>query len=103
LLSLRISLRIAQELSKTHDLIRVEPAVLERWLERARIDEHPIDRIPPNPGHGIMVALPPRLRNATDRRQPPRRPRLARRQRLLAAVLNETETLELFATQDGKD
>ena len=80
LLSLRFSLRIAQELSKTHDLIRVEPAALERWLEHARIDEHPIDRSPPNPGHGIMVTLPPRLRNATDRRQPPRRPRPARQQ-----------------------
>lgn len=50
MLSLRFSLRIAQELSKTHDLIRVEPAALERWLEHARIDEHHIDHIPPNPG-----------------------------------------------------
>ena len=101
-LSLGFSLRIAQELAKAHDLIRVEPAAVKRWLEHARIDEHPIDHIPPSSGHSIMASLPAgckmplidgnhraarALRDGSD---------------FFAAVLDENETLELLRRSMGK-
>ena len=58
LLWLRFNIRIAEELSRGHDVKRVESAVLERWLQHARIDVAHIDHIPSNSGPGIMVTLP---------------------------------------------
>ena len=95
-LSLGFSLRIAQELAKEHDFIRVEPADLNRWIKHARVDEHHIAHNPPNSGHSIMVTLPAgcgmplidsnhcaarALRDGSD---------------FFAAVLDENATLELL-------
>jgi len=59
LLSRRFSIRIARELSSGHDLIRIEPVALIRWLEHARIVDGHVDHVPADFAHGIMVTLPP--------------------------------------------
>jgi hypothetical protein len=58
LLWLRFNIRIAEELSRGRNVERVESALLERWLQHARIDVAHIDHIPSNSGAGIMVTLP---------------------------------------------
>jgi len=58
ILSLRFSIRVARELSSGHDLLRVEPIVLAKWLEHVRLLDSHINHIPLNSGHGVMVTLP---------------------------------------------
>ena len=58
LLSLHLSISIAERMSRSHDLIRVEPSTLREWLRYVRIDQRHIDHIPPDKQHGIMVTLP---------------------------------------------
>jgi hypothetical protein len=101
ILALRFSIRIALELSRRHDLIRVEPIDLARWLEHARILDSHVDHVPLNSGHGIMVTLPAGcgmpLIDGNHRAT-----RALREQRpFFAAVLNQTETLELLRRSLG--
>jgi hypothetical protein len=56
--SLRFRIRIARELSRGHDLIRVEPRSIKLWLRTAYVDQKHVDHIPANAGPGIMVTLP---------------------------------------------
>jgi len=58
ILALRFSVRIARELSRGHDLIRVEPLVLAKWLKHARVLDSHVDHVSLDSGHGIMVTLP---------------------------------------------
>ena len=46
ILALRFSIRVARELSSGHDLLRVEPSVLAKWLEHVRLLESHIDHVP---------------------------------------------------------
>jgi hypothetical protein len=102
ILSLRFSIRFAQEMTRRNDLIRVEPHVLQQWLVHARIDESHLAHIPCIVGHGIMVTLPAgcgmplidgnhraarSLRQGTD---------------FFAAVLDESETLTLLRKSMGR-
>ena len=59
ILSLRFNIAVARRLSAKHDLIRVEPLALARWLQHARILESHLRHLPTNAGHGIIVTLPP--------------------------------------------
>jgi hypothetical protein len=101
ILALRFSVRIARELSRGHDLIRLEPFVLAKWLKHARVLDSHVDHVPLNSGHGIMVTLPARcgmpLIDGNHRAA-----RALREQRpFFAAVLDETETLELLRRSIG--
>jgi hypothetical protein len=103
ILALRFSIRIALELSSRLDLIRVEPIDLARWLEHARILDSHVDHVPLNSGHGIMVTLPAGcgmpLIDGNHRAT-----RASREQRpFFAAVLNQTETLELLRRSIGAE
>jgi hypothetical protein len=53
ILSLRFNVTLAKELFARHDLTRVEPSALSRWLEHARILESHVWHLPVNAGHGI--------------------------------------------------
>jgi hypothetical protein len=77
LLALRFNIRIACELSRGHDLIRVEPIDLAKWLEHARILDSHVDHVPLNSGHGIMVTLPAGCWHAAHRWQSSCHARLA--------------------------
>jgi hypothetical protein len=101
LLWLRFDIQVALELSRGHDLHRVEPEVLKRWLENTKIHHAHVDHVPPNAGPGIMVTFPAgcgmpiidgnhraarALRDGTD---------------FLVTVLNEEETLALLCRSMG--
>jgi hypothetical protein len=101
ILALRFSVRIARELASKHDLIRVEPIVLVRWLEHVRILDGHVDHVPANSGHGIMVTLPAGggmpLIDGNHRAA-----RALREQRpFFAALLNQAETFELLRRSMG--
>ena len=102
LLSLRFSIRIAEVMSRSHDLIRVEPAGLREWLRHVRIDPRHLDHIPPDLQHGIMITLP----NGLGMPLIDGNHRAARALRdgtyFFAAVLNEKETLRLLRLTSGR-
>ena len=96
ILSLRFNIAVARRLSAKHDLIRVEPLALARWLQHARILESHLWHLPTNAGHGIIVTLPAGCgKPVIDGNH-----RAARALRLgepfFAAELSESETLELL-------
>jgi hypothetical protein len=96
ILSLRFNVSLAKKLSVSHDLTRVEPSALSRWLEHVRILESHVWHLPANAGHGIMVTLPAGCgMPLIDGNH-----RAARALRLgedfFAAVLSEDETHELL-------
>lgn len=96
ILSLRFNIAVARRLSAKHDLIRVEPLALARWLQHARILESHLRHLPTNAGHGIIVTLPAGCgKPVIDGNH-----RAARALRLgepfFAAELSESETLELL-------
>ena len=99
--SLRFSIRIARELSSGHDLLRVEPPALARWLEHVRLLDSHIDHIPLNSGHGIMVTLPAGcglpLIDGNHRAARALREQLP----FFTVVLDETETLRLLRRSMG--
>lgn len=101
LLSLRFNIRIARELSQGHDLFRVAPADLIRWLEDVRINSIHLDHIPLNSGPGIMVTLPHNLgMPLIDGNH-----RAARSLRdgsvFIVRILTEDETLQLLCRSMG--
>ncbi len=102
LLSLQFSIPLAEAMSRSHDLIRVEPSALREWLRFVRIDEKHIDHIPPHLQHGILVTLP----NGLGRPLIDGNHRAARTLRdgthFFAAVLNERETLRLLRLTMGR-
>ena len=96
ILSLRFNVSVARRLSAKHDLTRIEPSALARWLEHAQILESHVWHLPANAGHGIMITLPSgcgmplidgnhRATRALREGNP-----------FFAAILNEAETLELL-------
>jgi hypothetical protein len=96
ILSLRFHIGIARKLAVKHDLIRVKPLALARWIEHARILESHIWHLPANAGHGIMVTLPAGCgKPLIDGNH-----RAARALQLgepfFAAELSESETLDLL-------
>jgi hypothetical protein len=101
ILALRFSVRIARELPSKHDLIRIEPIVLVRWLEHAGILDSHVDHVPANSGHGIIVTLPAGCGTPLiDGNH--RAARALREQRpFFAALLNQAETLELLRRSMG--
>ena len=102
LLSLQFSIPLAAMLSRSHDLIRVEPSALREWLRHVKIDEQHIDHIPPDIQHGIMVTLP----NGLGMPLIDGNHRAARALRdgthFFAAVLNEKETRRLLRLTLGR-
>jgi hypothetical protein len=98
---LRFDVRIARELSRGHDLVRVETAALARWLEHARIDPAHVDHIPADTGPGIMVTLP----NGCGMPLIDGNHRAARSVRdgsiFVVTVLNEEETFMLLCRSMG--
>jgi hypothetical protein len=101
LLWLRFNVRIALELSRDHDLMRVDRADLERWLQDVHIDVAHIDHIPLNAGPGIMATLP----NGCGMPLIDGNHRAARALRdgspFLVTVLSETKTFELLCRSMG--
>lgn len=101
LLSLRFNIRLARELTRGHDLLRVEPADLERWLERARIDPAHVDHVPPNSGPGIMVTLPSGCGMPLIDGNHRAARALRHRSEFVVTVLNEEETFALLCRSMG--
>ncbi len=102
LLSLQFSVSVAEVMSRSDDLIRVEPNALREWLRHVNIDERHIDHIPPHLQNGIMVTLPSGLgMPLIDGNH-----RAARALRdgteFFAAVLNEKETRKLLRLTMGR-
>jgi hypothetical protein len=96
ILALRFHIGVARKLAAKHDLIRVKPLALARWLEHARILESHIWHLPTNAGHGLMVTLPAGCgKPLIDGNH-----RAARALRLgepfFVAELSESETLDLL-------
>ena len=96
ILSLRFNIGVARKLAARHDLTRVAPLAMARWLEHARILESHVWHLPSNAGHGIMVTLPAGCgKPLIDGNH-----RAVRALRLgepfFAKVLNESETLHLL-------
>lgn len=58
ILSLRFSIRVAKEMARRLEPVRIEPDALQRWLSNVRIDEHHVGHVPAGTGHGVMVTLP---------------------------------------------
>lgn len=96
ILSLRFNVTLAKRVSARHDLIRVEPSALSRWLEHARILESHVWHLPASAGHGIMVALPAScgMPLIDGNHRATRALRLG--EDFFAAVLSEDETHELL-------
>jgi hypothetical protein len=96
ILSLRFNVSLARNLSAKHDLTRIEPSALARWLEHARILESHVWHLPANAGHGIMVTLPAGcgMPLIDGNHRATRALRLG--EPFVAAVLSEDETLELL-------
>ena len=96
ILSLRFDVRLARKLSERHDLTRIEPLALARWIEHARILESHVWHLPANAGHGIMVTLPAGcgMPLIDGNHRATRALRLG--EPFFAAVLREGETLELL-------
>jgi hypothetical protein len=96
ILSLRFNVTLAKKLSAKHDVTRIEPLALARWLQYARILEDHVGHLPANAGHGIMVTLPAGcgMPLIDGNHRATRALRLG--EPFSAAVLSEAETLELL-------
>jgi hypothetical protein len=96
ILSLRFNIGVARKLSARHDLTRVEPPAIARWLEQVRILESHIWHLPANTGHGIMVSLPAGCGMPLIDGNHRAAQALLLGEPFFAKVLNESETLDLL-------
>ncbi len=58
LLSLRFSIRIANELARNLDPVEADAETLRLWLQLTKIDRAHIDHLPANLGPGLVATLP---------------------------------------------
>jgi hypothetical protein len=96
ILSLRFNIGVARKLSARHDLTRVEPPAIARWLEQVRILESHIWHLPANAGHGIMVSLPAGCGMPLIDGNHRAAQALLLGEPFFAKVLNESETFDLL-------
>jgi hypothetical protein len=96
LLSLRFSICIAQQLTRHHQPILVEPESLRRWISNTRIDHEHVGHVPLKAGPGLQVTLPAGCgKPIIDGNHRAARALLEDRD-FYVYVLNEQETLELL-------
>lgn len=102
LLSLRFKIDAAKELARGHLPHRVERAVLERWLEHAKIDPCHVQHLPADLGPGIEVTLPVGCGMPIIDGNHRAARALAEEKEFLVYILTERETLELLRRSMGR-
>jgi hypothetical protein len=101
LLSLRFSIRIANELARNLDPVEADTATLRRWLQLTKIDRTHIDHLPANLGPGLVATLPSGCGTPLIDGNHRGARSLRDEEAFFVRVLPEAETLELLRRSMG--